>query len=87
MSEDGIKMNKYFIDHPEMILGNMKMVNTQYGMDSVCEPFENANLEQLLEMAINNLDTEIEDYQIDIEDENETSIPAEPSVRNFSYIY
>ena len=85
VSEDGIKMNKYFIDHPEMILGNMKMVNTQYGMDSVCEPFENANLEQLLEMAINNLDTEIEDYQIDIEDENETSIPADLSVRNFSY--
>ena len=85
-TEDGIKMNKYFIDHPEMILGKMEMKSTQYGdMDSVCTPYENANLEELLNNAIENLDEEIEDYQIDFIDDEETSIPADPSVRNFSY--
>ena len=84
-TNDGIKMNKYFIEHPEMILGEMQEVSTQYGMDYACKPFENANLEELLEKAIQNLEGEIEDYQIDIEDDEEKSIPADPSVRNFSY--
>lgn len=84
-TEDGIRMNKYFVDHPEMILGEMKEESTQYGMDFTCKAYENANLDDLLEMAIQNLNTEIEDYQIDIIDEEETSIPADPSVRNFSY--
>ena len=78
-------MNKYFVDHPEMILGNMEEITTQYGKDYACKPYENANLEDLLNMAIQNLNAEIEDYQIDIVDEEENSIPAEPSVRNFSY--
>ena len=78
-------MNKYFIDHPEMILGNMEEITTQYGKDYACKPYENANLEDLLNMAIQNLSAEIEDYQIDIADEEEKSIPADPSVRNFSY--
>lgn len=84
-TEDGIRMNKYFVDHPEMILGKMKEESTQYGMDFTCKAYENSNLDDLLEMAIQNLNTEIEDYQIDIIDEEETSIPADPSVRNFSY--
>lgn len=84
-TEDGIRMNKYFIEHPEMILGNMEEITTQYGKDYACKPYENANLEDLLNMAIQNLSAEIEDYQIDIIDEEEKSIPADPSVRNFSY--
>ena len=84
-TEDGIRMNKYFIEHPEMILGNMEEITTQYGKDYACKPYENANLEDLLNIAIQNLSAEIEDYQIDIIDEEEKSIPADPSVRNFSY--
>lgn len=85
-TEDGIKINKYFIDHPEMILGKMEMKPAQFGgMTSVCTPYENVELEELLGNAIENLNAEIEDYQIDIIDEEETSIPADPSVRNFSY--
>jgi len=84
-TEDGIRMNKYFIEHPEMILGNMEEITTQYGKDYACKPYENANLEDLLNIAIKNLSAEIEDYQIDIIDEEENSIPADPSVRNFSY--
>lgn len=84
-TEDGIKMNKYFVDHPEMILGEMKEESTQYGMDFACKPYENTKLDDLLENVIQNLNAEIEDYQIDIIDEEETSIPADPSVRNFSY--
>lgn len=84
-TEDGIRMNKYFIDHPEMILGNMEEITTQYGKDYACKPYENVNLEDLLNNAIENLNAEIEDYQIDIIDEEEKSIPADPSVRNFSY--
>ena len=62
------------------------MKSTKFGgMESVCVPFENANLEELLNNAIENLDEEIEDYQIDLIDDEETSIPADPSVRNFSY--
>ena len=84
-NEDGIQMNKYYIDHPEMILGKMELETTQYGIDSTCKPFENTNLEELLDIAIQNLNAEIEDYQIDMIDDEETSIPADPSVRNFSY--
>lgn len=84
-TDDGIKMNKYFIEHPQMILGEMQQISTQYGMDYACKAYENADLEELLEVAIQNLNAEIEDYQIDIEDDEDKSIPADPSVRNFSY--
>lgn len=84
-TDDGIKMNKYFIEHPQMILGEMQQISTQYGMDYACKAYENADLEELLEVAIQNLNAEIEDYQIDIEDDEDKSVPADPSVRNFSY--
>lgn len=84
-NEDGIQMNKYYIEHPEMILGKMELETTQYGMDSTCKPLENSNFEELLNIAIQNLNAEIEDYQIDMIDDEEISIPADPSVRNFSY--
>lgn len=84
-NEKGIRMNKYYIDHPEMILGNMEIETTQYGIDSTCKPFENSNLEEMLNTAIENLDAELEDYQIDIIENDEISIPAVSNVRNFSY--
>ena len=84
-TDDGIKMNKYFVEHPQMVLGEMQQISTQYGMDYACKAYEDADLEELLEVAIKNLNAEIEDYQIDIEDDEEKSIPADPSVRNFSY--
>lgn len=83
-SEDGIRMNKYFVDHPEMILGKMEMTSGRFGLTPTCTPYE-IPLENLLDQAIININSEIEDYQIDLEDEEEKSIPADPSVRNFSY--
>ncbi len=84
-NEDGFRMNKYFVEHPEMILGEMKRDTGQYGRPiDTCSPYE-IPLENLLSQAIININSEIEDYQLDIEDEEETSIPADASVRNFSY--
>lgn len=84
-NEDGIRMNKYFVEHPEMILGRMEMTTSRYGITSTCSPSE-IPLHNLLNKAIENINTEIEEYQIEILDENEeVSIPADPSVRNFSY--
>ncbi len=84
-NEDGIRINKYFVDNPQMIIGKMEMTTTAFGVDSTCNPLSNVSLEELLDRAIENINDEIEDYQLDIEDENEKSIPADPSVRNFSY--
>ena len=83
-NKDGIKMNKYFVEHPEMILGKMEMTTSRFGMTSTCSPYE-IPLDNLLSEAVININSEIEDYQLDIEDEEETSIPADASVRNFSY--
>ena len=83
-NEDGIRMNKYFVDHPEMILGKMEMVSGKYGQTATCSPYE-IPLEDLLSQAIININSDIEDYQLDEENEEEQSIPAEPDVRNFSY--
>lgn len=87
-NEDGILINDYFNKHPEMILGKMEMVSTQYGMKSTCNPHENANLDDLLQNAIKNIQGTIEqEYSIDndeIEEEINT-IPATPDVKNFSY--
>ena len=84
--ENGIRMNKYFVDNPDMILGKMEMTTTQFGMDSTCTPYDDVNLKGLLNNAIEHIYAEIEDYQIDdLDDEEEISIPADSSVRNFSY--
>lgn len=86
-NEDGIKMNKYFIDHPEMICGNMVMESTQFGMDSTCKANEDTTLEEQLNNAIQNIHAEIKEYEFDDigEDEEDLSIPADVNVRNFSY--
>lgn len=85
-NENGIEMNNYFITHLEMILGNMEMISGRFGQESACIPYSDRTLEIQLNEAIENLNAEIDDFQIDelLEDEEKT-IPADPSVRNFSY--
>ncbi len=84
-SEDGIRMNSYFVEHPEMILGEMKMVSGRFGMEATCEPYENADLESQLDEAIQNIHAEITEYELEDDLEEDNSIPADPTVRNFSY--
>ena len=84
--ENGIKMNSYFVQHPEMILGEMKMVSGRFGPEETCEAFENADLGELLNEAVINIHGEISEYEVADElDEEDNSIPADPTVRNFSY--
>ena len=83
---NGIRMNSYFVQHPEMILGEMKMVSGRFGQEATCEPFENADLSELLSEAVSNIHGEISEYEVADElEEEENSIPADPEVRNFSY--
>ena len=82
---NGIRMNSYFVQNPDMVLGKMVMESTRFGMDSVCRGDENADLSELLQGAIQNLHAEITEYQHEELEEEENSIPADPSVRNFSY--
>ena len=84
--ENGIKMNSYFVQHPEMILGEMKMVSGRFGMEATCVPYENADLAAQLDEAVANIHGEITEYEIEEElEEEDNSIPADPTVRNFSY--
>ena len=84
--ENGIRMNRYFVQHPDMVLGNMVMESTRFGMDSACKAYEGADLSGQLAEAIQNLHAEITAYEVDeLEDEEDRSIPADPAVRNFSY--
>ena len=85
--KNGITMNKYFVDNPDMILGTMEMDSTQYGRpDSTCKPYEGIELKTLLDEAKEKIEGEITEYEIgDIEEREETMLPADPSVKNFSY--
>ena len=84
--ENGIKMNSYFVQHPEMILGEMKMVSGRFGMEATCVPYENADLAAQLDEAVANIHGEITEYEVEEElEEEDNSIPADPTVRNFSY--
>ena len=83
--ENGIKMNSYFVQHPEMILGEMKMVSGRFGMEATCVPYENADLAAQLDEAVANIHGEITEYETEEELEEDNSIPADPTVRNFSY--
>ena len=84
--ENGIKMNSYFVQHPEMILGEMKMVSGRFGMEATCVPYENADLAAQLDEAVANIHGEITEYETEEElEEEDNSIPADPAVRNFSY--
>ena len=85
-NEDGIQMNSYFIDHPDMILGEMKMVSGPFGPTPTCEPYPEHPLEALLAEAVQNIHGEIAAYDQEEELEGEDhSIEADPAVRNFSY--
>ncbi|SCI59238.1 Probable type I restriction enzyme BthVORF4518P M protein [uncultured Clostridium sp.] len=86
--ENGITMNSYFVQHPEMILGEMKMESTRFGFDSVCKAYKDIPLADLLSKAVQNIQGEIPEYEkgIDeISDEPDASVPADPNVRNFSF--
>lgn len=83
---DGIQMNTYFVQHPEMVLGEMKLISGPYGPEPTCAPYPEADLDTLLTGAIANLHAEITDYKHEDElDGEDTSIEADPMVRNFSY--
>ena len=85
--ENGLKMNQYFIDHPEMVMGEIKEVSGPYGPETACLPYEGQDLGEQLTAAIQNIQGSITEYTMDdpeAEDEDK-SIPADPEVRNFSY--
>lgn len=84
--ENGILMNRYFVEHPEMILGEMKMVSGRFGPEATCIPYEGADLAEQLGEAVSNIHGELTAYEVEDElAEEDTSIPADPTVRNFSY--
>lgn len=86
--ENGIKMNKYFVDNPDMICGTMKLDSARFGgFEPTCEAREDISLEEQLNNAISNIHAEIKEYEIDDigEDEEDLSIPADYNVKNFSY--
>ena len=83
--ENGIRMNRYFVQHPEMVLGDMVMESTRFGMDSACKAREGADLSEQLAQVIQFLQAEIKPYELEEPDEEDRSIPADPTVRNFSY--
>ena len=85
-NDDGITMNRYFLDHPDMVLGEMKMVSGPYGPEPTCIPFPDQPLDSLLANAVQNIHGEITTYEREEELEGEDqSIAADPTVRNFSY--
>ena len=84
--ENGILMNRYFVEHPEMILGEMKMVSGRFGPEATCAPYEGADLAEQLGEAVSNIHGELIAYEVEDElAEEDNSIPADPTVRNFSY--
>ena len=84
--EKGLKMNAYFVSHPEMVLGQMQEVSGPYGMETACIPQKGQSLEQLLSVAIRNIHGEIQNVDLDdLPIEEADTLPADPSVRNFSF--
>ena len=84
--ENGIRMNSYFVQHPEMILGDMVMESTRFGPDSACKAREGEDLSDQLANAIQFLQAEIKPYELEeLDEEEDHSIPADPNVKNFSY--
>ncbi len=84
--ENGLSINQYFIDNPDMILGEMTEESSQYGQSITCRPYENTDLAEQLDDAIQNIHAQITEYEFeDISNDEDFSIPADPNVRNFSY--
>ena len=86
-NKNSIKMNQYFVDHPNMILGEMSEITGQYGIETACVPYENKPLDELLNVAVQNITGSIWEYDFDdlTDSEQDTAIPADPTVKNFSY--
>nr|WP_319592855.1 DEAD/DEAH box helicase family protein [Jeotgalibaca arthritidis] len=85
-NEDDIVLNNYFVDNPEMILGRMEMKSGPFGMESTCIPLPNADLAEQLNLAIQNIEGSIREMELpDMEVGTNNSIPADPTVKNFSY--
>ena len=87
--ENGVTMNRYFVEHPEMVLGEIKMESTRFGtFEPVCKAHKDIPLSELLFNAVQRINGEIPelDNRVDeISDEQELSVPADPNVRNFSF--
>ena len=87
--ENGVTMNSYFVEHPEMVLGEIKMESTRFGtFEPVCKARKDIPLSELLSNAVQRINGEIPelDNGVDeISDEQELSVPADPNVRNFSF--
>lgn len=83
--ENGIEMNSYFVAHPEMIIGEMVEQTGRFGIETACKAYEDSDFETLLDKAVDNIKGEIVDYDIIDEVDIDNSIPADPTVRNFSY--
>ena len=85
-TENGIKMNKYFVDNPNMIMGQMIMESTRFGESSACKMIDGSDLDYMLSNAISNIQAEIEEYDLDeLLDDEDNYIPADPTVKNYSY--
>lgn len=81
-----VSINPYFQQHPEMVLGEQEIVSGPYGPQLICKPYPDRDLKELLEQAVENLEAEITDYEVEeLVEEEDHSIPADPSVANFSY--
>ena len=88
-NENGIPMNQYFLDHPEMVLGEMAYHEGLYGGEKVttCNPFPDVDLGEQLTEAVTHIQGEVNEYEFDeiLDEEQDQSIPADPTIRNFSY--
>lgn len=84
---DGIVMNSYFVNHPEMICGHMEMTTSQYGMDSVCIADEGVSLSSRLNEAISHISGEYKPYNVDVDETESNSVAADENARNYSYFY
>jgi len=85
-TEDGLPINQYFLEHPDKVLGEYKLVSGQYEPKPACVPFEDKTLQELLENAILDIKAEIKEYELeDTEDDIDKSIEADPNVANFSF--
>ncbi|MEE1351761.1 MAG: DEAD/DEAH box helicase family protein, partial [Clostridia bacterium] len=84
--ENGLTVNQYFVDNPDMILGEMTEESSQYGQSITCKPYEEAELSEQLEDAIQNIHAQITEYEFDdISNDEDLTLPADPNVKNFSY--
>lgn len=86
--ENGIEMNQYFVEHPDMVLGSMVMESGSFGLQTTCKPFADVEISELLPKAVSNIHAEINNMDQEELTGNDTvseALPADPSVRNFSY--